>query len=145
MRKLVAIPLLLLIYLALNGCAAPHSPSATEQNGKGRRYVNADALNLRACPGAQCRVIRALRLGESCVLVRESSGWAEIVTSGTDSVTGWVATQYLSSRPVAKNPRASKGGKKASPAPALPAEELATPGKETASPPAPPPQEEFAQ
>jgi len=108
-------------------------------------YVNADALHLRSCPGVQCRIIRVLKQGERGVVVRESSGWTEIAISGPNPATGWVATSYLSSRPVAEKKRSSKRVKKDPSPPPLPAEELAPAEPDTDRSQGATPKEEFAQ
>lgn len=132
---------LLLVALNLHGCAPAHqgagaysAASDPGQRTNQLRYVNVGALNLRSCPGVQCRIIRVLKQGEKGVVVRESAGWAEIIIDGRNGVSGWVAGQYLSEQPVAKQRPARKTGQQAVQTPALPAEEFAAPAAEPPMP-----------
>ena len=91
-----------------------------------RRYVDVRALNLRECPSLECRITRVLELGDSGLVLAESSGWVEMLIDHSDSQ-GWVAAKYLSSQPVARQQK-----KKVQPA--LPEEEFAGPQKSVPPP-----------
>ncbi len=136
MKKLLQLtaPLAVILFLAA-GCDYQVNTELADRFLKPaeiRRYVDVNALNLRECPGSECRIIRVLNQGESGLVLAEDSGWVEMLIDQSDAQ-GWVAGKYLSAQPVARQ-------KKKKTQPALPEEEFAQPHK---SPP-PPLQEELA-
>jgi uncharacterized protein YgiM (DUF1202 family) len=94
-----------------------------------RKYVKVNALNLRECPDTQCRIIRVLHQGDGGLVLREDSGWMEMLVDRSDS-RGWVAAKYLSAQPVA-GVKARKSQQPKPTQPTLPEEEFAQPGRST--------------
>ena len=90
-----------------------------------RRYVKVNALNLRECPGTQCRIMRVLQQGDGGLVLSEDSGWVEMLIDHSDSQ-GWVAGKYLSEQPVART-KVNKPKLQKKTQPALPEEEFAQP------------------
>jgi uncharacterized protein YgiM (DUF1202 family) len=86
-----------------------------------RKYVAVTALNLRECPGSECRIIRVLEQGDSGLLLAEDSGWVKMLIDHSDAQ-GWVAAKYLSAQPVARQQKKQSR-------PPLPEEEFAQPHK----------------
>ena len=108
-----------------------------------RRYVNVNALNLRACPTTQCRILRVLRQGDGGLVLQVKSGWAEMLIDNSDSQ-GWVATKYLVTEPVAKGNGKPLKPRQQKTEPAPPLETFAQPANPV-SPAAPKLQEELAE
>ena len=77
--------------------------------------VRSQALNLRACPGKECKILAVLRAGSRLAELERRGGWSRVrVLSGT--IEGWVASAHLD-RPDEPVPGAH--------GPPLPPEELA--------------------
>ena len=89
-------------------------------------YIQANRLNLRACPGMDCPKVSTLDRGEEVEKVGASEDWFQIRVIRDGSL-GWVDSKYLSSTPVPQGPEA---------APAPPPVPTAPPG-EVAPPPLP--------
>jgi hypothetical protein len=83
-------------------------------------YVNASRLNLRACPGMDCPKVSSLERNEKVEVVAEAEDWTQVRVK-RDGAIGWVASQYLSKKPVPGEPLPSAGE--------LPTPEVAEPGK----------------
>ena len=95
------------------------------------------SLNLRQCPGRQCRIIGVLHPGQELGLIGQEGGWAQVRTS--DGRQGWVAARYLGPADQAAPAGAATPGAQAPAGPPAPREEFAQPS-------APPqPREEFAR
>ncbi len=82
-----------------------------------RKYVDVTVLNLRECPGAECRILRVLEQGDSGLVLGEESGWVKMLIDHSDAQ-GWVEDKYLSAQPVARQQKKKSH-------PPLPEEEFA--------------------
>lgn len=78
---------------------APPPVVATPPASRPTFYVNASRLNLRACPGMDCPKVATLERNEEVEKVAEAEDWAQVLVKRDGSI-GWVATRYLSDRPV---------------------------------------------
>ena len=118
----------ILSMVAISGCE-----TQSVQPEKGYRYVSAEVLNLRSCPGPECHIIGKLNRGDKGVVIREQLGWVNIQIVGK-SKSGWVAGRYLSNSPVSKRQAKKQSTKKAVNQPKIPEEGYAAP---VYAPPAP--------
>jgi len=105
----------------------PPPPVGTAPSPRPILYVNANRLNLRACPGMDCPKVSTLERNDEVEKMAEAEDWAQVLVKRDGSI-GWVAARYLSDRPVPMEMAP------APPAPGIPAE--APP--ETVQPPRPP-------
>ena len=128
-------------------------PSLSQPDGQ-VLVVTAGPLNLRACPGMECRVIAVLPRGEEVVKLGDKAGWLRVRVPSMDKK-GWVGARYvgIGAHPSPELPPPPPGVKeewvvpekeemtpKHQPAPEV-KEEWATPEKQKA----PQVKEEFAQ
>jgi hypothetical protein len=131
--------------------------SLSQPNGQ-VLVVTAGPLNLRACPGMECRVIAVLPRGEDVVKLGAKAGWLRVRVPAIQKK-GWVGARYVGigkhkspelpppppgvkeewGVPAKEKARETKKEKMTPPAPEV-QEEWATPGKQVT----PEVKEEFA-
>ena len=58
------------------------------------RVVTVNAVNLRACPSAQCEVLTVLYRGQGVVVYEYNNGWARVVVAGS-GIRGWMDARFL--------------------------------------------------
>lgn len=132
--------LVLCLALGLAGCAPriyeppplpppPPAPAPPPAVSRPVFYVNANRLNLRACPGMDCPKISVLERNEEVEKVGDTEDWAQVRVR-RDGTLGWVNARYLSSQPVPTAPEAP---------PPAPPPTVAPPPLPEAPPPAKPP------
>jgi hypothetical protein len=78
---------------------APPPPVVAPPLSRPLFYVNASRLNLRACPGMDCPKVATLERNEEVEQVAETEDWIQVRVRRDGSI-GWVATRFLSDRPV---------------------------------------------
>jgi len=105
-------------------------------------YVTINQLNLRACPGIDCKKITTLKLNAEVEKMGESQNWTQIKVK-KDGTIGYVSSRYLSPNPVdvahftKKKPKKTKPPKATQP-PEVPVEEgKAWPTNQEPDPPIP--------
>ncbi|HXI13560.1 MAG TPA: SH3 domain-containing protein [Thermoanaerobaculia bacterium] len=88
--------LLLALCLACSSARNPVQPApvAVEKVPSQSRtlFVQAEALNLRASPAADARIVARLKRGTPVVVLASVDGWTEVRSA---SLRGWVATRFL--------------------------------------------------
>lgn len=73
-------------------------------------YVNTSALNVRTGPGTDYDKIGLLHIGDAVTVLSEVDGWYKITS---DSLSGYVSKEYISSKPDYSNSEASDLGAQA--------------------------------
>jgi len=155
-KKHPLLSFLILAILTSWGCGAKKQPvrkqaiapppSLSQPDGQ-VLVVTAGPLNLRACPGMECRVIAILPRGEEVVKLGAKAGWLRVRVPSLQKK-GWVGARYVG---IGEH----KSPELPPPPPSLPPkvkEEWVVPAKEKAretkkegmTPPAPEVQEEWA-
>lgn len=68
------------------------------QPASGKRYINTQMINVRACPTTACEVLGTLELNDAVDLKGQSSGWFQISFRDGD---GWISGELLNTSPIA--------------------------------------------
>jgi hypothetical protein len=94
---------LFLVILTSWGCGAKKQPvhkpttapppSLSQPNGQ-VMVVTAGPLNLRACPGMECRVIAVLPRGQRVIKLGAKAGWLRVRVPSIQKE-GWVGARYV--------------------------------------------------
>ena len=140
MRIKIFFSLLVIVLLSvLGGCAQTNkaidslqealTPMQTKNKptpklAAGSYFVHAWALNLRKCPGSQCRIITVLKRGQEVSASEWKAGWIKVSLVDSQKQ-GWVAARYLGAEKPLSRVRRSDENAGPAPEPPPPAGELA--------------------
>ncbi|MBA4395031.1 MAG: hypothetical protein C0407_15880 [Desulfobacca sp.] len=101
-------------------------------------FISAGSLHLRACPGLNCQILTTLKRGEEVLKISEEGEWMKVQVKAA-RIEGWVASRFVSSKPLKPIMPSSPGSSTSKPQ-----EEWAAPDKGTKPPPSLP-KEDFAK
>ena len=111
--------------------------SGSPEEGIKSYFILAGSVHLRACPGLNCQILTTLKRGEEVLKISEEGDWMKVQVKAA-RIEGWVASRFVSSKPL-KPIKPSPPGSDAS----KPQEEWA-PAEKGAKPPSLP-KEDFAK
>jgi uncharacterized protein YgiM (DUF1202 family) len=95
LRVLICLSLFLAVH-----CAGPREiekiPSV--QKKEDLFVVTTDRINLRACPGTDCRIETGLKRGEEIIKIRKEGEWLKVRVK-TSGLEGWIPLRFVSKPP----------------------------------------------